>query len=284
MIKGYKLKPFKKKITDRVHHQLFGSVSSELFPLTLNREAKVFDDFGSSECVGYGIACAASYRYGVDMSGDYQEAKTFQIMGVKDTLMGADPRAGFLSGCIFGHLPQSVAPFSLPSQNEQYVTNFLNWDQSNDTTAEQHIDPDFVLVTPSDTLDQFDAIKSALIDGEASREVVNVWTAWYSEWNETQMGIVPTSYGASVNDHFYTIFDFCTIDNIEYLKALPAQGIGYGNAGVLYFPREVINKEVAMPNMGAGMVKDVSELPQFAYFDNCIDNLLERLALYFHAT
>lgn len=279
MIQGYKLKPFKRDLRDHTHYALFGNVSSAL--LTLNRQAIVMNDFDSSECVGYQNACAGSYKNKILMSGDYQEAKTFEVMGVTDTLTGADPKAGLLSGCIFGHLPQALAPFSLPIQSEQFVTNAENWDKTNDITAQQYLEPAFVIVAPQGGFDMFDSIKSALIQGQTSNEVVMVWTNWYQEWNETLKGIIPSIYGFPVAQHAYVYYDFCTINGIDYLKALPAQGTSFGDGGVVYFPREVVNKETAVTGMGCAIYKNVDEVSSWTFFMSTLSNLLTKLTLYF---
>lgn len=239
MVTASGFKP-KKDIRDKGynHAKIFGAPSPLLLPKDgLKRKPiAIYDQQGTNFCTAYSTTAASSFQEGVALSPEFQTAKTGQIVG-KPIINGADLRDALKSTILFGSIEQKDAPYSLDNTGNK-VANWFVWPDTLTTKALDHAKSGFYDVKAG-PYDIFDNIRSALYQAKDKNGVVVVGTPWYEIWNEPKAGVVfmPPFGAKTYLAHAWTIIDFTD----DYLVAQLSQGTGYGDKGLLYFPREVIN-------------------------------------------
>lgn len=99
--------------------------------------------------------------------------------------------------------------------------------------------------------DYFDAIRTAMVSGGTERRSVSIGTPWYPKFELVgQDGIVgiPQSFStAGLPWHNWKVCGWKTIGSQVYLVAKTWQGPNYGDHGLVYFSRPLINNLMAIP-------------------------------------
>ena len=105
----------------------------------------------------------------------------------------------------------------------------------------------FFNIKKYEVLDWFDSIRYSMLPTLGEKRTVSWGTPWYQEWQNTGnnlQGIVtaPQNYYAqNVFWHNSKFIGWKTIDGVPYLVNKSWQGTSFGDKGLLYFPREVVN-------------------------------------------
>ena len=208
-------------------------------PPTLGRAAKYLKDQGTTnECGGHAVASAIGWQTNKDMSADWQYAQIEEIIGKVNT-KGVDPRSAMKSGLIYGALPQELAPFTWQQKGEAYISDWRNWPATLKEIAKQNVRAGYFKVTGD--RDPYDNIKQVLYNEFPNNTVVNAFSRWYTEFNTPQNGIIPYPINFYAY-HAYIFIDWKTINGTEYLVAQLSSGPTFGDKGLLYFSREIVNR------------------------------------------
>lgn len=122
----------------------------------------------------------------------------------------------------------------------------INFTDSTDSEAAKHKRAAFYVIELNAGMDWFDTMRNMLWAGRVGRRSISIVTPWYSEWTNTNVnstGIVsvPASW-AWEGSHNWKISGWKTINGVPYLVAKTWQGSLYGDRGVAYFSREIMNK------------------------------------------
>lgn len=108
-------------------------------------------------------------------------------------------------------------------------------------------------ITAQFPFDWFDAIRVAMWITQDERRAVSMATPWYPEWMNPQKGIVttPISTLAQASWHNWKVVGWKMIDGKSYLIGKTWQGKNYGDNGLAYFSREIINNVMVIRGTGA---------------------------------
>lgn len=96
-------------------------------------------------------------------------------------------------------------------------------------------------------LDFFDAIRLASLSGLPEKRSVSIGTPWYTEWQAAAERVVPLMPMPKTLDytglgwHNWKVGGWKMLNGAPVLRVKPWEGKDIGDAGWLYFPREVIN-------------------------------------------
>lgn len=220
------------------HAKIFGAPAIPSLPANgLGRKpVAVYDQQNTNFCTAYSTTAASSFQEAVALSPEFQTAKTGQVAG-KPILNGADLRDALKSTILFGSIEQKDSPYSLENAGNK-IANWYEWPDSLNLKALTHVKSGYYDVK-NGPYDTFDNIRSALFQAKDQNGVVVVGTPWFEAWNEPKAGVVfmPPFGAKTYLAHAWTIIDFTD----DYLVAQLSQGTDFGDNGLLYFPREVIN-------------------------------------------
>jgi hypothetical protein len=100
-------------------------------------------------------------------------------------------------------------------------------------------------------MDWFDSLRNCLVLNQRS---ISIATPWYPTWETTNQGIIkaPNSYDTTFASwHNWKVCGWKTINGVVYLIGKSWQGKSYGDGGLCYFPREVINQLMTIQGTGA---------------------------------
>lgn len=233
------IKPTKADWKDKKYHfhRLFGTTTNYTqtgFPVLLKDQNS---DNRPSECTAYTITTLSQRINGVERSHDYQFMKTLEIMDVPPNNDGADPRTAASVAVSFGVLNKTLEPASMPSNIQAWAANEANWPLTLDpfTTKLGAYSP----IVPDIGQDWFDAFRSVLSKGHT----IGLATQWSPSFEAVDsIGILTDNPVNLYWGHMYEVFDWCEINGQFYLKLNTWQGSSYGQGGVVYASRVLINK------------------------------------------
>lgn len=208
----------------------------KLFPI----QNQLFYDF----CASFAGTSVSEDQEKAKLSEAYQFAKAMQVNG-ELTNYGCDLRTICKSFIKYGSLEENDSPFKLGSQPRNFLADWRNWPFTLDNKAEVHKKGAF-LRADLGGYDVFDNIRASIWQ---SGSAVLTGSMWYQEWWYPQDGIIPITQFKPTQGHAFVVRGWKTINGTVYLIAQLSNGNTVGDSGYLYFPREVINREV--PNFGA---------------------------------
>lgn len=198
----------------------------------------------------------AAMRYD---NGDYydflfQYAKICQVMN-DPTVDGADLRSAMQSLVAYGSVKRSISPFTFGTgaptdRPAAFLADWRNWPASLDAIAARSKSPSYFAVTG--TSDAFDNIVSCMwLNRQNGVKSGVVWGLYYkSSWVSPPGGVIvddnlgPTAN--SIGGHAMRARGKRTIGGIPFLKVQQSWGKGFGDGGMAYFPRSVVNEMVAI--------------------------------------
>ena len=200
-----------------------------------------------SYCTGCAVSEAAGYQDAAAYSFEYQIAKIGEISGFPIT-NGADPRKAMQSGVLYGSLPRALAPMSIDGAATA-VVDWNNWPSALDEAAAQHERQSYFRVDTGD-YDAFDNIRSAL--ATSPHDVAMAFTPWYAEWENVPGGIIPSGH-TLVGWHAHLFIDWKTINGVLYLVQQNSWGVNWGDGGLSYWSRDIVNATLGVSGAGAYM-------------------------------
>ena|SRR3990167_8408633 len=129
-------------------------------------------------------------------------------------------------------------------KDQIFLANWGNWPKNLDESAKKHLKQSyFSIYGPYDT---FDNIRATLWANRNEKRSVLTGCEWKSIWINAAGGIIPKFYLEKNGvGHAFKIFGWKEIAGESYLIAQLSNGMGVGDKGIFYFPRNVINKELS---------------------------------------
>ena len=236
-------KPRKKDYRDFSHSKRFGLASLIDLPLEYDVGLPMFiKDQGTTDlCAAMGSVAVSEDQEGVELSAEWQFQKIKQLTG-NWKAYGADPDSA-IRALKIGSLEQKDSPFTWQKNGRDFIANPLNWDRALEGKAERHRKvADYRVDGP---YDHFNNIRSALYNSRGEKKSVLVGTRWLEGWNYTN-GIVPREESTFITWHIYKIRGWKIKNGEPHLIAQLSQGQSFGENGLLYFPKEVINREFSV--------------------------------------
>lgn len=230
---------------DFSHAKTFGGTADMLPGLPLNglgrKSMPIMDQADTSDCTAFATACASSFQENVPLSPEFQVAAVSAIVGQAITYSGAEPTQAMQAAIDFGSLEDATKPYSFAKEGWNIPADMANYSDSEKQQALVHRKQSYFSVTTDPSMDMFDAIRLALWQSRNDNAVVCAFGQWYREFNTPIKGVVPIPSQSPISYHAYTYIDWIVIDGVDYLVAQLSQGNTFGDNGLLYFSRDVIN-------------------------------------------
>lgn len=253
-IHKYALRSLTPDDRDFSHSQVFGSIAdlpTHDFLVAVPLEIKNQDiNYPSDFCTSYAASECAEDEDQVLFVPEWTFAQSKGLKALTDgptayDEYGLDLRDICKGAVKKGFLPRNKDPFkcdtvSRPSRD--FLANPLNWGEVKDYDSPYKKASYFLVDGPRDL---FDNIRATLLKNLGERRSVIVGCLWRDSWTVAKNGIIPTDYEIDGSGHAFKICGQKTIDDVIYLVAQLSDGIGMGDQGYFYFPREVVNKEFA---------------------------------------
>jgi hypothetical protein len=201
---------------------------------------EIFNQGTSDMCVGFAVAGVSQLQEGVVLSPEWQFSKIKELMGGNLSSFGSDPQKGVKSAVNFGSLEKKESPYSLENKDRNFLADYRNWDSSLEKKALPHRKGAYFVINPN-----FDSIRSALWHSFTAtnlrdKSAVVVGAYWQPDWNTSVMDKV-TGYSKDYPHAFYLIGSK-KIGNEPYLVGVNSYGEEYGDKGLFYLSKEVVNK------------------------------------------
>ncbi len=184
-------------------------------------------------CTGFVVTSASELQEGVELSPEWQFAKTKQLSGNYKT-WGADLREACKSAVKFGSVEKKLVSFSVENKDRDFLANYRNYPAWLDDKAKIHRKKSFFRIE-----NNFKAIQEALY----LRKAVMTGVKWRYSWGDCKDGIIPETYSSNGVGHAIALIGWKVIKNKTYLIAKLSNG-NIGDNGKFYFSEEIINKEV----------------------------------------
>lgn len=257
--KGYGLLPLPEDKRDLKHSQVFGSAPVPSVTFDVISVSRIKNQHDSDMCAAFSVSSINEDMQKQEFCPLYQFAKIKQVMGDYKGY-GADLRSACKSVVKYGSIRKSISPYvydpSSPlSKDRDFIANWLNWPPALDTMAGEFRCGSYFAVDGGG--DHFDNIVSTLWLNRNENRGVEFGVMWRPEWTYVQGGVIPEAtyqkpegYGHAVKAVGQKI-----INGKPYVIVQNSWGENMGDSGFYYFPRSVINKEVAM--FGAYTLKDM---------------------------
>lgn len=213
-------------------------------------EPRILDQKETDFCTGYSVASASGDQEMVEMSPEYQFAKTKQLEGSIGGY-GADLRTAVKSSVRFGSLPKKYADEYMLKRgiepfNHASVANWKNWSSALDVIAEQYKKETYFKVSGKG--DIFDDIRATLWTFRMEPRTVIVGALWRDSWTNSIDGFIENKSYEDEDGfgHAFKIIGQKVRENGDiYLVAQLSNGEQIGDKGLFYFPRRVVNTEFA---------------------------------------
>jgi hypothetical protein len=208
---------------------------------------------GNSDlCSGYAVTAVSVDQEGVELLPEYQFYKTKKISGDMEG-WGADLRDACKSVVKYGSLPAQGYE-KIKGLSRSRVVSDETWEDAMDGIANLYKKETYFSITGK--YDTFDNIRLALWENIDRKSSIVTVAKWRTEWLYAEGGIIPESYGNNGFGHAFKIFGQKNINGQLYLVAQLSQGEEYGDKGIFYLSRSVVNREIG--KYGLYMFKDIS--------------------------
>src|SRR3990167_9533720 len=155
---------------------------------------------------------------------------------------GADLRSACKSHQKFGALPKDKSPMNLTTESIDTLRDWKNWHEKFDEEAKPYKKKSYFRVD-NGVYDTFDNIRASLWKHREEKRFVVTGAVWQSAWNS----VVPKTKSSVVGGHAFTVIGQKMIVGEQgaepYLVVQNSYGKNFGDNGLNYFPREVVNRE-----------------------------------------
>lgn len=251
---------------DLSRHKIFGSlplaqITNEDFLVAPPVEIMNQDiNYNSDFCAAYALAGCAEAQDGIPFVPEYTFAKAKQIIieNLKRAstdqekqqiidIFGLNLRDICDAAVKYGFLEREHDPFECnttkrPERN--FIADYRNWPAELDSLAWEHAKNTYLSVDgPYDTFDNF---RACLVANRDNRETIITGAMWRESWSKAFGGLISDDiYNISENGSGHA-FEFIGQANTEKGLCLVAQlsdGENFGENGLFYFTRSVVNRE-----------------------------------------
>jgi len=258
-------------LNDFSHEVVFGSASITELPtgdFFVSEPLGIKDQKNTDFCAGYAGAAVKEDQEAVLLNPEYTWVQAKKILGEKtnnsDVWMewGIDLRSLCIAAVNKGFIEQDMYPFEYRTDvDRDFIANPVNWSTDLDMFAADHRAGSFFKV--DGPYDMYDNMRSVLYKNRAEARSILTGTLWRKSWTSAKDGIISRLGWQEERGegHALKIFGQVWLDDIDkpgertlYLAAQLSNSAAIGDAGVFYFPKEVINSEFTY---GAYTFKDL---------------------------
>jgi len=242
-------------IRDFKYSQSFGAVDLSQLPKDgIGRKpTKILNQFSSDFCTSFGSAAMRSFTEGVDLDPFWIWAKAAQIRGDwKQWGLTLPEIVDVLRK--YGILEEAEQPLNLLSKDRDFLAQYSNYPDLTEK-AKKHIGGARFWVDGPYTF--FDNCRSVLWQNRLDNLVILVGAEWHEEWSFASNGIITVqNYNPKSQwfGHAFVFIDFKQINGEDFLIAQLSNGEEFGDKGLFYFSREVVNSNAF--RFGGVVVKD----------------------------
>lgn len=208
-------------------------------------------------CSGFCGSEITEDQEGEEMDPLFQFAAAKRVMGEFKT-WGADLRSAGMGLVKYGSLPQRLAPYFVGEETRDFLANWANYAAELWQKALEH--KKLTMLFVDGPHDLFDNIRSVMWLNRSEKRSVMLGVNWRHSWTNAPGGIIPEwtpiKAGDSAGGHCIKGFGQKSIKNPDtkavgwetingqiYLKIQNSWGEGFGDKGIYYFPRSVVNAE-----------------------------------------
>lgn len=259
------LRPLPKDSRDFNLGAVFPQVKIEDVPMTDFEVASplgIKDQGDTDYCSAYAVTAVSEDQEGVELIPEYQFFKTKHLSGNLEE-WGADLRDACKSAVKFGSMARNGWKGDIGLTRREILQE-TQWPDFADDIALFHKKETYFKVTGK--YDVFDNIRAALWQHREGKSSIVTGALWRTDWLSAPGGIIPENYGDDGFGHAFKFYGQKIIKGQIYLKAQLSQGTCYGDNGIFYFPRKVVNTEVG--RYGIYMFKDISREDAEYYLQN----------------
>ncbi len=233
------LKKLKGDIRDFQYDAVFGAPALEVpDDFIVAQPLEIKDQGQSDECVAFATSAVSEDQEGVLLSPKWFFSQIKKIQGNWKS-WGADLRDGARAAVNVGFIEDNDAPFDIKYKGRDFTANWNNWPEDLQEKAKQHKKQSYFSVRCD-----FDNFASVLWQNKDKKKSILTGTLWEESWNYLTDGIIPeNNTGSQETPHAIKIFGQKKIGDRLYLMAQLSNGRGFGNNGIFYIPKEVINRK-----------------------------------------
>ena len=242
----------------------------------------------SDLCSGYAVTSAIELHEDVELSPEYQFARTRQLTNAPVDIFGANLRTACSSAVKFGAKESKYMPWTLEKNGRDFFAEFSNIPAEADNEAFEHRQKTYFAVKDVG-YDLFDDIRLAIHSNRAEECAVVTGAKWRPEWLSSKDGIILPDYGDWGTGHAFVILGYqwkpsaVSLKYEHYLVLQLSSGEKVGNRGLFYMDRMTANKELHYGNF---LFRDIN--PTYARFlsetgEKYSPSLLGKLSSYYRA-
>lgn len=236
---------------------VFGTIDVASIPLTdwlVADPVEIKDQGGLDFCTGYALASVSEDQEGVPLDPGFAFAMIKKVRG-EWKQWGGDLRSGCKVAQEIGLIEVGQNPEDFGTKGRDFVANWNNWTHINDLVklAAKHAKASYFKVDGG--YDTFDNYRAALWQNRAEKRSIYTGCTWRPGWKGAPGGIIEDegAIGGGVG-HAFKVCGQKMINGQPYLVVQNSIGKEWGDNGLYYFPRAVINREFTF---GAYMFKDL---------------------------
>lgn len=215
-------------------------------------------NYNSDFCASYAGASVSEDQEGVELVPEWTFAKAKQLLIQKlknpteDQIMAIIKSWGLNlvdvceAGIKYGFLAKEYDHFKCdtPERPERDIlADYRNWPEELDMLGYEHAKSAYFAVDgPYDT---FDNIRAALYKNQGERRSVLTGVNWRASWGSHKDGMIPTTIDPTeqASGHAFKIFGQMRCADGIRLVAQLSDGTWFGDKGLFYFPREIVNSQ-----------------------------------------
>lgn len=240
-------------LRDFSHHALFGTIEPANLPAfdfdVGAATPSILDQTDLDFCTGYCSSEQNTTEFHSESDACcplYQMAKIKQVRGEWNQ-SGANLRDAANALIQYGSIPLSQSPFTHnqnpgTDRDRDFLANWNNWPPALDLIASMRkLGSYFTIDGPGDA---FDNMRSVLWQSASnwSGSGVIFGLEWHDEWTGTPAGVIPDAVPASGGDpHAVYIRGQKVISDVPYMVVQNSWGAAFGDNGLYYMPRSVLN-------------------------------------------
>ena len=239
MVNG--LQPTKRDIRDFSYSQQFGSVSPLVLPkeFYVSQPLDIKQQYGSDFCIGFASAAVREFTEGVILDPFFVWSQMAKLRGDWRE-WGMDLRTAAKVLTKIGIVEQKDQPYNLENKDRDFLANWENYPKELENKASDHKAISYFWI--DGPYDFFDNIRSTLYLNKEEKRSVLVGAEWRPSWSSAIKGIVKTTdFSEMFFGHAFIFFGWKEIDNEPYLVAQLSNGKEFGDSGIFYFSRSVVN-------------------------------------------
>lgn len=217
-------------------------------------------NYNSDFCASYAAASVSEDQEGVALVPEWTFAKAKQLLIQKlnnpteEEIMAVIKAYGLNlvdiceAGIKYGFLDREYDHFKCdtPERPERdYIADYRNWPEELDMLGYEHAKSAYFDVNKDAPYDTFDNIRTALFRNAGEKRSVITGVSWRPSWGSHKDGMVPTTTdpNESTSGHAIKIFGWIRMDDGVRLVAQLSDGPLFGDKGLYYFPRSIVNSE-----------------------------------------